>query len=158
MPISGTSTDYSARKKDIHIFQGVDPSSSATVTPGFGTISNYCTGIQKLVQRYAICLLTELGSQANFPDFGSSLLNMLVRKGGNMNRLDIYPIFNAANLKIIKTFRNYQRATPGVPNDEQLSTAQLTNVIVAGGTVGLSIRIYPVSGGPVEFVLPIPSN
>ena len=158
MPISGVSTDYSNRKKDIHIFQGVNPSALAIITPEFGKISNYCTGIQKLVQRYAISLLTELGSQDNYPDFGSSLITRLIRRGGNMNRLDIYPIFNSANLKIITSFREYQRATPGLPDDEQLSTAQLTNVIVAGGNVSLSIQIYPLSGGAVEFVLPIPSN
>jgi len=66
MPISSTTTNYSGRKKDIHIFQGVDPSKVSDINPSFGKISNYCAGVQKLVQRYAICLLTELGSQENY--------------------------------------------------------------------------------------------
>lgn len=158
MPVSGTSTDYSARKKDIHIFQGVDVSKSAVITPSFGKISNYCAGIQKLVQRYAISLLTELGSQPAFTDFGSTLITNLKNRNLRYNRADVFHLFNFANVKVIKSFKEYQRVTDGIPPDEQLNTAILKDVLVTGDSVSLQVQIYPVQAGAVTFLLPIPTN
>jgi hypothetical protein len=158
MPISGTSTDYTGRTKDLHIFQGVDPSRSVQVTPSFGKISNYCTGIQKLVQRYAICLMTELGSQANYPDFGTSLISTLMNSHRPRNKADVFPVFNKANLKVLDRFRAYQRAHTDLPVDEQLSTALLKDVTSDLYSVGLTIALYPLTADPVTFILPLPKS
>lgn len=158
MPINGTSTDYSTRTKDIHIFQGVDVSKVSNITPSFGKISNYCTGIQKLVQRYAISLLSELGSQPGFTDFGTNLVSTLLRSSSRMSKADVFTIFNFANLKVIKLFKNYQQKTADLPLDEQLATAKLIDINVVNGNVSLSIQLYPLTGEPVKFVVPLPTN
>lgn len=157
MPISGTSTDYSTRKKDVHIFQGVDVNKLSAITPSFGRISNYCAGIQKLIQRYAISLLTQLGSQTNYPDFGSSLLESLHNRNLINNRADVFHLFNFANAKVVSEFRTYQSAHTDMPNDEQLSTAQLKDIVVDNDSVFLTIQIYPVETTPVVFLLPVPT-
>lgn len=158
MPISGTSTDYSTRTKDLHIFQGVNPSKLASIAPSIGRISNYCSGIQKLIQRYAICLLTELGSQDKYPDFGTSLISTLTSTTSRINKADVFPIFNLANSAVIDIFKAYQQVTENLPEDEQLATATLLDIVVVGNTISLSIQIYPLSVDPVVFVLPIPST
>jgi hypothetical protein len=158
MPISGTSTDYSNRTKDLHIFQGVNPNKLANISPSIGRISNYCSGIQKLIQRYAIALLTEITSQPNYLTFGTNLISRLTNSSSRINKADVYPIFNAANSKVITLFKTYQQSTPGLPKDEQLATAQLLDIKVVGDTISLSVQIYPVSTAPILFLLPIPTK
>jgi hypothetical protein len=158
MPISGTSTDYSTRKKDIHILQGVNPNQLSRITPSFGRISNYCAGVQKLIQRYAIALLTELGSQTKYPDFGSTLLRTLNNRNFKNNKADVFHIFNFANAAVVTSFRAYQAKTKNLPDDEQLATAQLKDVVVSNDSVSLSIQLYTVDTNAVVFLLPIPTN
>jgi hypothetical protein len=156
MAINGTSTDYTGRTRDMHIFQGVDPYATKTVVPEFGKISNFCTGIQKLVQRYTICLLTEMGSQENFPAFGTTLLTTLNNRSLSLNKNDLYPIFNIASAKVIKEFRQFQAKNPGIPDDEKLNTALLEDIIVTNDQVQLNVKIYPISQDAVKFVIPLP--
>lgn len=156
MAISGTTTNYTGRKKDLHIFQGVNPKKPATVTPSFGKISNYCAGVQKLVQRYTISLLNELGSQTNYPDFGTNFMTRLNNRSLSLNRSDIFPIFNLASAKVIADFKEYQANTDGLPTDEQLNTVLLEEVSVSANSVNLRVRLYPVQSTPVEFVIPLP--
>lgn len=158
MPITGVSTDYSTRKKDLHIFQGVDPNKPARIDPAFGRISNYCAGVQKLVQRYAISLLTEIGSQENYPDFGTDLISSLINSSNLINKADVTHIFNFANMKVITTFRDYQRENADMPEDEQIDTAVLNDIVVANNMISLLIQIYPVSGSTTQFLLPLPNT
>lgn len=157
MPITGVSTDYSTRTKDLHIFQGVNAVKLSDITPGFGRISNYCSGVQKLVQRFTITLLNELGSQPDFPLFGTELVGTLLRSSSNINKADVGHIFNTASLKVIREFRDYQRGITGVPLDEQIDTATLVDVVIQNGSIGLTIKIYPLQGTPVVFIMPLPA-
>jgi hypothetical protein len=156
MPISGTTTDYTGRTKDMHIFQGVDPAKPAKITLEFGKVSNFCTGVQKLVQGFAICMLTELGSQESYPTFGSNMLSRLHNRNLSLNKADLFPIFNLACIKVINEFRLYQTQNPGLPEDEQLNTALLENIFVTADSIQLQVRIYPVAAEPVQFVIPLP--
>lgn len=156
MPITSTTTDYTDRLIDVHIFQGVDPHTRTTINPSFGKVSNYCTGIQKLIQRYAISLFNELGSQPTFPEFGTTFVRDISYVNSNLvSYHSLVNAFNISNLKVIKEFREYQRNNEQ-PEDEQLSTASLEAVDVQGGYVHLAIRVIPVSGNNTQFVLPIP--
>jgi len=157
MPISGISTDYSTRTKDIHIFQGVNVQKRTDIAPSFGRISNYCSGVQKLVQRYGVILLTELGSQIDFVEFGTELITTLLRSSSAIGRGDVNLIFAKANVRVLDILRNYQRNTPGLPLDEQIDTAVLNDVVVTGDSIALDIQIFTLSGGEVVFLLPLPS-
>ena len=158
MPISGTSIDYSTRKKDIHIFQNVDVNKVATIAPSFGRISNYCAGIQKLVQRYAIALLTAIESQTAYPAFGTSLLTQLSNTNLSIDKTRLTHIFNFANYSVIQLFRTYQSNTTGLPLDEQLDTATLQDIVVTNGTASLSIKLFPVQKDAVIFLIPLPKT
>ena len=137
-------------------FQGVNAPNSSDITPSFGKISNYCTGIQKLVQRYTIALLTELGSQPNFPGFGSPLITILTSSSNSYNRADLYPIFNRANAKVVKEFFAYDQ-TANPPDDERLAGASLDSIkSTIDGGVAISVKIQTYATGPVAFVIPLP--
>jgi hypothetical protein len=158
MPISGTSIDYSTRKKDIHIFQNVDVNKIATIAPSFGRISNYCAGIQKLVQRYTIALLTAIESQPAYPSFGTNLLTKLSNTNLTIDKTKLTHIFNFANYSVIKSFRTYQSNTEGLPLDEQLDTAILQSITVTNGVASLSIQLFPVQQTAVTFLIPLPKT
>ncbi len=160
MAVSSVTTDYSGRQKDVFIFHGINPYSPdrLTVTPKFGKVSGFCAGVQKLVQRYAISLLTQTGSQEDFPDFGSSLLTEAANGHRGISIEDIRHIFNFANAKVVVAFREYQAENPDLPLDEQLDYAILENVEVSGDYLSLDIRISTLSGDSVPVVLPLPKN
>lgn len=158
MPISGTTTNYAGRTKDIHIMQNVSPTGLRPIALSFGTVSNYCAGIQKLVQRYTIALLTEIGSQANYPEFGTNFFANLKTRSQIISKNDLFSLFNLANVKVIREFRAYQAANPGLPVDEQLGTAYLEDVVLGNDSVGLKIRVVPITTDAVEFIVPLPTN
>ena len=76
MAIAGITSDYTGRKRDISILQYPDAAilDAQTVTPSFGKNARFCAGVQSLVQKYAIILLTNLGSQEMYPNFGTNYL------------------------------------------------------------------------------------
>ncbi len=157
MPITGTSTDYSNRTKDLHILQGVSPTQKKAINLKFGRFSSYCSGVQKLIQRYTIALLTELGSQVNFNTFGSSLLAELKGLNTTAAQAEVKHIFNFASSKVTTDFRNYQKELEAaVPEDEQLGTAILESVNYENDILYLAIRIYPISGDETAFIIPLP--
>lgn len=157
MAISSITTVYTDRKIDLHIMQGVNAPSKSSITPSFGLISNYCTGVQKLIQRYMIMLLTEIGSQENYPDFGSDFLVNLLSSSSVYNRVDLQNLFAFANAKVSKAIIDYQIENE-LPLDEQLNTASLVDIInIAPGHVSLKIQIIPQTQDAVEFVVPLPN-
>lgn len=158
MPIVDSTTNYSGRKVDIHIFQGVNVNKLSPITPSFGKISNFCSGIQKLIQRYAISLMTELGSQPDYPTFGTKLMSTLNNRNLSFNKADIYPIFNSASYKVVSEFRDYQAKNSGIPTDEQLNTAYLSDIIITNDSVSFKVTIIPVSGDTTEFLIPLPKD
>ncbi|HEY8400052.1 MAG TPA: hypothetical protein VIK89_02250 [Cytophagaceae bacterium] len=159
MPISGITTNYVGRSIDIHIMQGVDPKKADAhpVTLSFGKISNYCTGIQKLVQRFAILLLTELGSQPNSPEFGSSLLLDLRKTSSQANIGELTGLINTACMNVVSFLRNFQR-TSELPADEQIDTAVLQSVQTSGGRIDIRIGILNMEGASTVFITPLPIN
>lgn len=156
MPISSITTDYSGRTVDLHIMQGVNPAVNSDISPSFGDISGFCSGIQKLVQRYTICLMTAISSQSNFPNFGTSFIPTLLNGAVRFNKGDISALFNFSNADVVSLFRDYQRKTPNIPQDEQLNTATLESINVISNNVYLTIKLIPVAASAVTFVVPLP--
>ena len=157
MAISNITTNYTGRTIDLHIFQGVNAPNASDITPSFGLISNYCSGVQKLVQRYAILLLTELGSQELYPDFGSDLLTKLTSTSNNYNRSDLFTLFALANVKVSDVILAYQIENP-LPLDEQLDVATLEEIVTTtDGGVALRVNISTRAVGAIDFLLPLPS-
>lgn len=158
MPIRNITTDYSGRAKDINISPNIDPTktSAQKVAPGFGAVSSYCAGVQKLVQRFMVALVTVRGSQPAYPAFGTDLLKK-ISVSSLTTSADLRHAFNFASAKVVSEFRAYQAATPGLPDDEQLDTVLLMDVSVSSNyEVSYRVALYTKAGSTYDFLLPIP--
>ena len=145
MPISGTSTNYSGRTRDINISYGLKPTSAGKqpVTYTFGKTSSYIAGVQKLVQRYTILLLN------------TGLVNQL-QSARNSSTQEAIHIFNFLNWDVIKLLRDYQNSNTGLPEDEQLAGAQLIELTTSGDQLNIRIEITTKAGEDVVYLMPIP--
>jgi hypothetical protein len=159
MPISGITTDYSGRKKDISIAFRIDPSNinRQIVDLRFGKVSSFVAGIQKLIQRYMITFLTILGTQPNYPQYGTDILKIL-QQGNTISKNDLVHLFNFANLKVMTLFKAYQSSNPSEPSDEQISTAVLQDIQTGADFVYFDVKIFTLAGDEVNFLLPIPDQ
>ena len=158
MPIRNIITDYSGRSKDINIFPTVNPRTkdAQPVVASFGPVSSYCAGVQKLIQRYTIALLTVKGSQPAYPKFGTNLLKQLA-VSGIRTRADLTHSFNFANAVVIDQFRTFQKDSAGDHPDEELDTCVLQDVTVTKNyEVNYRVLMYTKAGAILDFLLPIP--
>ena len=158
MAIVGTTTNYTGRTKDINILLGANASipDRQPVTVAFGRVSSFCAGIQKLMQRYLVAFCTIIGSQPNYPTFGTDFMSKL-ESGGRYSQTDIYHMFNFANSDVTSDFMEYQRtATVTLPDDEQLMKAELLDFSAIGDVLQMRIQLTSKQGDSVTFVVPIP--
>ena len=144
MAVSGITTNYTGRTKDLFISQGINPSLATTqqVNYGFGRLSYVVTGVQKLVQRYLITL------------FNAGLISRLNEVAG-AGIGEIPPTFALLNGPIVNDFRAYQAQNSSIPADEQLNTVSLTDYGVKGDSIYLSLALLTNAGDNVTFVLPV---
>lgn len=158
MAVKSISSDYTDRKKDISLFQYPDASitGSQTMFVGFGNITRTCTGIQKLAQKYAIILTTNVGSQANFTTFGTPFLYTLQAGISPIDKLAAAQIFNLASYDAVRTLKTYQTRNSGLPADEKIASAKLLNITLQGSTVSFDVLITTEAGSSVDFVIPLP--
>lgn len=163
MPISSTSQNYTGRLVDVSLLnfsqnQTVEELTSDTksVSISFKPVSRYCSGIQKLIQRYTVYLLTELGSQSEDPDFGTLFITQLKNRQNNVSQIDVEHFFNVANLKIMNAFKEYQKENVDIPDDEILNSASLNSFEVNGDSVYIKIQLVVLSGDNTTFLVPLP--
>ena len=153
MPISGTTTDYSNRLVDMYISGSLNPNLSGvpqTITYSFGTTSQYCAGVQKLIQRYLISL-----SNSGFIEQLLGSTNSNISKATH--------IFNLSSMTVVQTFKAYQNANPSTNEDEQLAAVQLTSVTtnasdstVPVGHINFTANLVTLAGTTIPFTLPLP--
>jgi hypothetical protein len=172
MAVSSISSDYTGRKKDISILQYPNPSlvpeysaifsfekastAKQTVAPSFGSTTRFCSGVQKLVQRYTIILLTNVSSQENFPAFGTSFLYTLQAGISSVDTLRASQIFRLANYEALSALTDYQNQHPEIPSDERIARADLTGIAMYGGSAAFDITIYTEAGDTLDFLVPLP--
>jgi hypothetical protein len=158
MAIASISTNYTNRTKDISILQYPDASTvdAQIVLPQFGGNARFCTGVQKLIQKYAIILLTNIKSQPAFPTFGTNFLYTLQAGISPVDRVRASQIFVLASFQAVTALRRYQVANPSIPDDEKIVRAELVGLDLYGGYVGFSVNIITVAGDNISFVVPLP--
>ena len=158
MAISSITSNYIGRKKDISIFQYPDATiiGEQTVAPKFGNISRYCTGVQKLLQNYTVMLLTNIGSQSNYPDFGTNLMAQLTAGISPVDKLAATQLFEIASYETVTKLKSYQHYRTDIPDDEMIVSATLTNIALQGGLAAFEVAITTEAGNAVEFVVPLP--
>ena len=158
MGIYAATTNYTDRKKDISIFQNPDGTAEGTQTvlPLFGKNPRFCAGVQKLVQKYAIILLTNITSQSNYPEFGTAFLYTI--KGGidPTDKIAAAQIFNSASYDAVSVLRAHQATDPTIPADERIYTATLTGIALYSTYISFNVTIKTDGGDAIEFVVPLP--
>jgi hypothetical protein len=166
MAIQKVITDYTNRKKDISILQYADPykAEAQMVMPAFSKGGRFCTGVQKTLQKYLIILLTNIGSQEKYPNFGTSFSGDLIYKSGALDSITAEQIFVLANTVAVNAIKSYQINKNDIPLDERLVSAVLKNVVILNITVngkpqkqvGFDIKITTEAGDAIDYVLPLP--
>jgi phage baseplate assembly protein W len=159
MGIANTSaTDYTGRKKDISILQYPDAAATGPqpVTPAFGKQARFCAGVQKLVQKYLIVLMTNLSSQVYYPEFGTNLLYTLQAGISPTDRLRAGQLFRLASFETVLTLKSYQVDHPEIPDDERIVAANLVDIVLYGGMASFSVSIVTEAGNSLDFLVPLP--
>lgn len=154
-----TSTDYTSRTKDISILQYPDATLVDTqeVLPQFGKNARFCTGTQKILQKYAIILLTNITSQDNYPDFGTDFLYRLQGGISPVDSVMASQIFTIASFTAVSALRKYQIDHPELPADERIVRAELLDLSLYGGFVGFSVKVITEAGSNINFIIPLPT-
>ena len=156
-----TTTDYTSRQIDVELLQSITkPAELVAVTVSNVTKpAKMVTGIQKLVQRYTLLLLTNLGDvkfdQEQGGDLLTSVLDGYVQDVGQLQYA-----FAAANSVVSTTLatEDLDVEAYGAPvDDESLALATLDDASLdrATGTAYLRILITTKAGTEFTFVVPV---
>ena len=158
MAVSSITSDYTGRKKDISILQypTAQVSEAQTVSIAFGKNTRFCAGVQKLIQKYTVILLTNIGSQESYPDFGTSFLYRLKAGISSVDNLLASQIFRLASYITVNILKEHQTADQTIPADERIASASLIAVSMYGGTAAFEISITTETGTDVSFLIPLP--
>lgn len=110
-------------------------------------------GIQKLVNVYAKCLLTPVGSDPTDLTYGTILTNLI---GSNVGLDDAREILLTSLDTATLFVRGMQAADTGVPDDERLATVTLTDFIFIEEAPGFAAQIFiqNVANQGLTFLLP----
>jgi|GEM_PF-2895681 len=158
MAISGISTNYSGRLRDICILNGIN-ALNPEVQPSsldFGRPSRFCAGVQKLCQRYIILLLTKAGSQVNHPELGTTFLTSLQSRNKTLSSVDVEHLFNVSNLDVLNVLRQYQAENPDLPLDEQIDTCIMDDFFIENDAAYFKLKLLTQSGTTITFLTPLP--
>jgi hypothetical protein len=148
--------DYSGRTIDLFIFQGAKPLGDQLIAPGFGPDSGKVTsGIQKLVQKWAILFLTEIGSMEYHQDLGTRFLT-LASRGGIRDVATARGEFQLGAQLVANTLNALE--TDSMPADERLASAELTAVSMdrTKGLLNMTVTITSDAGSAHDVLLPVP--
>jgi hypothetical protein len=150
------STDYSNRTVDMFIFYGAAPTGDQLISPGFGEGSGkQTTGIQKLMQRWAILFLTEQGTMEYHLDLGTRFLT-LASQGGLRDLETVRSEFRLGARRVENTLAELE--TDDMPADERLQSADLASAVLdkAAGKLRMTVNITSEAGTDRDIILPVP--
>lgn len=134
---------------DLHIMQGVALRGDKQITLAFGLQPTAAVGVQKLVARLVLWLLTRKGSDLIDPEYGSTLMSQAIGNEALQARINIAQALDNAVLQ-------WQQADDGgLPANEQLTAIELLALTVVYGSVVLRIKIITRAGDEVQAVLPL---
>lgn len=165
--MTGSTTSYAGRQLDIELLQHVAVPVDQRVFPAVdhasdGSGPRICAGMEKVVQRYAKLLLTDLGSVKFDEDLGNDLLPS-IRNGQVYSTAWVTHLFNEANRNVLNAMIADDNDTDtfgALPDDERIDTAELVDLDVdeTTATVSIHVRITTLAGEDYEFVAPVASG
>jgi hypothetical protein len=153
--LSGTVQQYQGRTVDYLAFDGAKPTGDTQLTQSLiqpGQTGALTTGIQKLVQRFLLELLTEAGSLDYQTNRGCFFITQ-IRAGMITTSSALFTAFNNAEVDVRNNMRNEDSFDD--PDDERLQRASLISATLSGDTAFLNIRVLSVAGESREVIYPL---
>lgn len=150
-----TTSDYAGRTVDVAAYKGWAPNKNTKVDQalvGPGDSGQLIAGIEKLVQRFAIELLTESGTLLYLPTRGSTFI-IAARIGSWRTADDVRSSFSVAMLEVTENLQVEESETD--PDDERFSSAELLSVSLLGDTVTMSVQVTSQAGTSFTALLPL---
>jgi hypothetical protein len=65
-------------------------------------------------------------------------------------------IFSLANYTASNIIKNYQITATDLPQDEQLSSSSLIDIVMYAGAISFSVQITTLAGDIIDFLIPLP--
>lgn len=165
--MTGTNTSYAGRQLDMELLQHVAVPYNQRVFPAVdhgkdGTGPRICAGMEKVVQRYAKLLLTDLGSVKFDSDLGNDLMSS-IRKGEVYSTAWMTQLFNEANRNVLNAMiadDNDYDTFGDLPDDERIDTAELVDLEIdqTTATVRIHVKITTLAGEEYEYIAPVASG
>lgn len=153
--------DYTDRQVDIEALQTAEsPAKGIRLSKSMtdGDKHRRITGIQKLVQRWAILFLSDRGSGKHTPLIGTDIV-AAAQQGALSSREDVVQYFTFANFQVRENILREQGdgAFGDQPEDEQFDRATLEDYAIDSqlGYLYLKVRVYSVAGDNANFIIPI---
>ncbi len=150
-----TVSEYIGRLSDLAMFTNVSLDGERKLVQTLaaeGTGGLIVAGIQKLVQRFMIELLTERSTVYGQPRRGCDFMTRLLRNSLNTS-LAVEQAFNSAVIDIQRNL--LLEETSDMPTDERFGSAVLRNLSVNRGEVVLYVALTSAAGTEHEVLLPI---
>lgn len=153
-----TVADYVGRRADMLAFRSMFPQVGGNkqllvqelVQPGDG--GYLIAGIQKLVQKVLLILLTQIGSRRYAPEEGTTFM-LEASRGLWRTPADVQQAFYAARLDVSRQCRASEQADD--PLDERWGTLDLDGVTLVGDKVTLRMSLTSAAGTQYTFMTPI---
>ena len=152
---SSTVQEYQGRTIDALAFDGAVPAGEVQLTQALvlpGQSGAVTTGIQKLVQRFVIELLTESASLTYQSKRGTTFITAF-RAGIIRTSADIFSQYAVAELDARQNLQAEESNTD--PSDERYRSAKLLSAVLSGDTAQLTIRVLSVAGESREVIFPL---
>ena len=113
------------------------------------------TGIEKLIQRYALLFLNALGSTKFRPDHGTNLIPRAA-KGLIYSRSTLESAAAEANLFASRQIRLADEGDD-IPDDERLVSSEITDLVFVrtAAQVKISIRLTTAAGQSYVYIIPV---
>jgi len=147
--------DYVGRTVDFLAFDDAKASGDTLLTQALvqpGQSGALITGIEKLVQRFLLELLTEQGSLDYMLNRGTFFMTAL-RSGIVRTSQDLFSTFSSAEVDVRNNLRQEEDITD--PADERYGSAKLLAASLFGDTATLSIQVNSVAGESRTVIYPL---
>lgn len=154
--LTATVRDYVGRTVDYLAFDNARVTGDALLNQALiqpGQTGALITGIEKLVQRFLLELLTEQGSMEYQPNRGTFFMTAL-RYGMVQTSGELFAEFSTAELDVREKLR-LEEDFVNDPADERYAEAVLLSASLSGDTATLSIRVSSVAGESRTVIYPL---
>ena len=142
------SKDYAGRTFSLSITDMQAPENRIT---RLGFSNNSVTGVQKLLERFAVLLLETLGSSLYNPLNGTDLVDKTT-SGQVLTLGQAQSLLGSANIQAAS--RVQQEENTSDMADERLKNSTASVLSLTGGTLAVSIQVKTQAGTTLQFVLP----